>query len=126
MSDEKSIINNCAKRLLIVSTNTVLREVVAENEEAKGIISASLNSKGIVDTQIQDALLSEIEQESFKMGTQKSQQLGRAEYEPMPTIGTNLRLSESNAPPLYVDLRMPWTRLDIEFHMAELEFPNSS
>jgi len=127
VSDERSIINNCAKALLIVSTNTVLRELVAENEDAKGIISASLNSKTTVDSQIDSALLSEIEQESFKMGTQKTQSLGRAESEPMPKIRTNLRLSESNAPPLYVDLRtLPWTRLDIEFHMAELEFPNST
>merc|ERR1711990_685454 len=73
MKDEE-IETNCAKALLIISSNKTLREIVAENSDAKAIISMALD-KGApgVDSEIDDELLAEIEQESFKMGAQKTQ-----------------------------------------------------
>jgi hypothetical protein len=122
---DEEIETNCAKGLLIISSNKTLREIVAENEDAKAIISMSLD-KGApgVESEIDPNLLTEIEQESFKMGAQKTQKLGRAPPLPKCDIVTDLRLSEDNAPPLFIDIReLPWTRLDVEFKMEELDFP---
>jgi hypothetical protein len=122
---DEEIETNCAKALLIISSNKTLREIVAENEDAKAIISMSLD-KGApgVESEIDPGLLTEIEQESFKMGAQRTQKLGRAPALPQQAIVTDLRLSEDNAPPLFIDIcHLPWTRLDVEFKMKELEFP---
>jgi hypothetical protein len=117
---------DCATSLLIISASKSLRELVSANPAAKKLISASLHDsgrakQGSLESMIDPTLLSEIEQESFKMGAAKMQQLGRAHPQCMPALRTDLRLSMGNAPPLHVDVRqIPWSRLDVDYSMKEL------